>query len=138
MKKVFIILGICSVIAACGGNSKTGSTDSAATASQQPAADSSATKTATEPSASSPEPGAKLIAASDCLTCHKVDTKVIGPAYKDVAAKYPATEANIDTLANKVIKGGKGHWGDIPMAAHPALSVADAKTMVTYILSLKK
>ncbi len=55
-----------------------------------------------------------------------------------MAAKYPATEANIDTLANKVIKGGKGHWGDIPMAAHPALSQDDAKQMVKFVLSLKK
>jgi cytochrome c len=64
--------------------------------------------------------------------------KVIGPSFNDIAAKYPSNEANIDTLANKVIKGGKGNWGDVPMTAHPALALADAKTIVTYILSLKK
>jgi cytochrome c len=143
MKKVFIILSICSVITACGGNSKTGSADSAAAANQtakqqESSADTNANKIGTESSGASTDPGAKLIAASDCNTCHKVDVKVIGPAFKDVAAKYPATEANIDTLANKVIKGGKGHWGDIPMAAHPALSQNDAKQMVKFVLSLKK
>ncbi|HEY4326898.1 MAG TPA: c-type cytochrome [Mucilaginibacter sp.] len=142
MKKVFIILGICSVLAACGGNTKSGSADSTAAANQtakeqQSDADTNANKIGTE-SVASTDPGAKLIAASDCNTCHKVDIKVIGPAFKDVAAKYPATEANIDTLANKVIRGGKGNWGDVPMAAHPAISVDDAKQMVKFVLSLKK
>ena len=142
MKKIILVLAVCSVIAACGGNSKSGSADSTTAANQtakqqEPNADTNANKTGTESTAAL-SPGAKLISSNDCLTCHKIDTKVIGPAYKDVAAKYPATEANIDTLANKVIKGGKGNWGDVPMAAHPSLSVADAKTMVTYILSLKK
>ena len=131
MKKVFLVLCISVAISACGGSSKSGSTDSTAATS----ADSVA---AAPRSVDATTPGGKLIAASDCLTCHKIDTKVIGPAYKDVAAKYPATEANIDTLANKVIKGGKGNWGDIQMAAHPQISQNDAKEMVKYILSLKK
>jgi len=130
MKKVFLVLSVCAVISACGGSSNSGSTDSIATTTPL------ATTTAATIDASTP--GGKLITANDCSTCHKVDTKVIGPAFLDVAAKYPSTEANIDTLANKVIKGGKGNWGDIPMAAHPNLSLADAKTIVTYILSLKK
>ncbi len=135
MKKVFIVLCISAVISACGGSSKSGSTDSTTATSATPGADSA---TAAPKSIDATTPGGKLIAASDCLTCHKIDTKVIGPAYKDVAAKYPATEANIDTLANKVIKGGKGNWGDIQMAAHPQISENDAKEMVKYILSLKK
>ena len=76
--------------------------------------------------------GEKLITANDCLTCHKNDQKIVGPAYQDVAAKYPATDANIEMLANKVIKGGSGNWGTIPMTAHPQLAVADAKEMVKY------
>jgi cytochrome c len=135
MKKVFIILGICSVLAACGGNSKSGSADTTATTSATPAA---TTTPAAPRDIDTTNAGGKLIAKSDCLTCHKIDTKVIGPPYADVAAKYPATGANIDTLANKVIKGGKGNWGDVPMAAHPSISVGDAKEMVKYILSLKK
>jgi len=143
MKKVFVVLCISAVITACGGNSKTGSADSTAAANQtakqsESSTDTNANKTGTETSGAVTPPGAKLLAGSDCLTCHKVDIKVIGPAYQDVAAKYPATEANIDTLANKVIKGGSGQWGTVPMTAHPAISQNDAKEMVKYILSLKK
>lgn len=144
MKKVFIVLAISAVITACGGNSKTGTSDSTAAANQTAAsaqsnADTNANKTGTETSGpSATAPGAKLMASYDCNTCHKVDQKVIGPAFQDVAAKYPATEANIDTLANKVIRGGKGNWGEIPMSPHPTLAVADAQQMVKYILSLKK
>jgi cytochrome c len=133
MKKVFVVLCVSAVLAACGGSSKSGNADSTATTGGS--ADSAASASA---AANSSAPGAKLIAASDCNTCHKIDTKVIGPAFQDVANKYPATDASIDTLANKVIKGGKGNWGDIPMAAHPTLALADAKEMVKYILSLKK
>jgi len=133
MKKVFVVLCVSAVLAACGGSSKSGSADSTATTGGS--ADSAASASAATASSA---PGAKLIAANDCNTCHKIDTKVIGPAFQDVANKYPATDANIDTLANKVVKGGKGNWGDIPMAAHPTLALADAKEMVKYILSLKK
>jgi len=142
MKKVFVVLCISAVISACGGNSKSGSSDSTNAANQtakqsESSADTNANKTGTETSGTT-SPGAKLLAANDCLTCHKVDIKVIGPAYQDVAAKYPATEANIDTLANKVMKGGSGNWGTVPMAPHPTISQNDAKEMVKYILSLKK
>lgn len=82
------------------------------------------------------EEGKALIAASDCLTCHKEDAKLIGPAYKDVAAKY--TEADIDKLADKIVNGGSGVWGDVPMAAHAGMDKENAKKMVKYILSLKK
>ena len=133
MKKVFVVLCVSAVLAACGGSSKSGSADSTATTGGS--ADSAASASAATASSA---PGAKLIAANDCNTCHKIDTNVIGPAFQDVANKYPATDANIDTLANKVVKGGKGNWGDIPMAAHPTLALADAKEMVKYILSLKK
>jgi cytochrome c len=144
MKKVFAILMISAAITACGGGSKSGGgADSTAAAdqtakAQQPNADTSATKTGTDNNSGELAPGAKLMAAADCNTCHKADVKVVGPALKDIAAKYPPTDANINTLADKVIKGGKGNWGDIPMAAHPALSVKDAKEMVKYVLSLHK
>lgn len=83
------------------------------------------------------EAGKNLIAKSDCLACHQLKTKVVGPAYSAVAAKYPATDANIDKLADKIIKGGAGAWGQIPMSPHPQIAEADAKKMVKYILSLK-
>ena len=143
MKKVFIVLGISVVLSACGGSAKKGSADSSAASNQtakeqESSADTNANKIGTEDSGAAMAPGAKLMAAADCNTCHKKDTKVVGPALVDIAAKYPPTESNIDTLANKVIKGGSGHWGTIPMAPHPALAVNDAKEMVKFILSLKK
>ena len=83
-------------------------------------------------------PGEALIKKSDCLACHNVSQKIVGPAYKNVAAKYAATEENIELLADKIINGGSGVWGAIPMSPHPSISKADAKEMVKYILSLKK
>lgn len=82
------------------------------------------------------EEGKVLLSKSDCLACHKVDTKVVGPAYADVAKKYPYSATNVDLLSTKIINGGSGTWGAVPMAAHPALAAADVKKMVTYILSL--
>ena len=82
--------------------------------------------------------GLALIAGSDCLTCHKTSEKLIGPAYKDVAAKYEATESNIKMLAGKVISGGSGVWGAIPMTPHPQVKEEDAIAMVKYIMLLKK
>jgi len=144
MKKVFAVLFICAVISACGGSTKSGggadtgkAADQTAKA-QEPNVDTSANKTGATGNSGELVPGAKLMAGLDCNTCHKADVKVVGPALKDIAAKYPPTQANIDTLANKVIHGGSGHWGDIPMAPHPTLAVNDAKEMVKYILSLKK
>jgi cytochrome c len=146
MKKVFAIVLLSAVIASCGGSgSKKSGADSASASNQtataaQPNADTNATKIGTESGGATAAiaPGAKLMAASDCNTCHKVDVKVIGPALQDVAAKYPPTASNIETLTNKVIAGGKGNWGDIAMAAHPTLPKADVTEMVKYILSLKK
>jgi len=82
--------------------------------------------------------GAKLVAASDCFTCHKVDEKMIGPSFSQIAAKYHFNEGNVDNLAGKIISGGKGLWGDVPMTAHPGLAANDAAEMVRYILSLRK
>lgn len=82
--------------------------------------------------------GLALVAKSDCFTCHKLRDASTGPAYGAVAAKYENTEANVEMLAGKVIAGGQGVWGQIPMAPHPQLSKDDAKTMVKYILLLKE
>ena len=83
------------------------------------------------------EKGKTLIGKSDCLACHKIDQKLVGPAYQDVAKKYEANSKNITYLANKIIKGGAGAWGDVPMSPHPTLSQSDAKEMAQYILSLR-
>jgi cytochrome c len=82
--------------------------------------------------------GKNLIAKSDCLACHQDNAKLVGPAYVDVAKKYEPTDANIAKLADKIIKGGAGVWGQIPMSPHPTVSNADAREMVKYILSLNK
>jgi cytochrome c len=121
-------------------------TESPATAAATPATTAKAATTpapvATEKvaKAEAPKagPGEALIKGSDCLACHNAKVKIVGPAYVDVAAKYPATAANIDKLADKIIAGGAGSWGDVPMSPHPAISKGDAKEMVKYILSLKK
>ena len=106
----------------------TTTTDAAATPAATPAA---------EPIAAAGKDGKALIEGSDCRTCHKDDAKLIGPAYKDVAKKYESNEKNIKLLGEKVLKGGQGVWGEIPMAGHPNLSLEDAEAMVKYILTIK-
>jgi cytochrome c len=82
--------------------------------------------------------GLNLVAKSDCFTCHKLREKLIGPSYGDVANKYPNTPETIDTLSKRIILGSQGIWGTVPMAAHPAITKADAEKMVKYILLLKE
>lgn len=80
--------------------------------------------------------GKMLISQNDCLTCHREDTTLVGPSYSAVAEKYAAQSNVPDTLAQKIIKGGSGNWGEAVMTPHPNLSEADAKLMVAYIMSL--
>jgi cytochrome c len=82
--------------------------------------------------------GKTLIEGSDCRTCHKDDTKLIGPSYQDVAKKYANNAENVKLLAGKIIKGGQGVWGEIPMSPHPNVTEDDAAAMVEYILSMNK
>jgi cytochrome c len=79
----------------------------------------------------------ELAQKKNCLACHAVDKKVLGPAYKDVAAKYAGQADAVDKLAAKVMKGGTGVWGNIPMPANPQVNEAEAKQLVTWILTLK-
>lgn len=82
--------------------------------------------------------GEVLIAYSDCSTCHKKDKRSVGPAFRDIAKRYPVQQVYIDMLAQRVISGGSGSWGRAVMSAHPKVSPEDAKIMVSYILSLKE
>lgn len=82
--------------------------------------------------------GLALINQNDCPSCHMVERKIVGPSYADVAAKYETTDANVELLANRVIEGSVGEWGEIPMPAHPNLSKEDAQQMVKYVLLLKR
>jgi cytochrome c len=121
----------------CGGGGKTAEGTSEATASTEaaPVEVSLEDKYKDDPVYIK---GLEKVKGSDCTGCHQVDRKLIGPAYADVAAKYENTEANVAMLAKKVIAGGVGVWGEIPMAAHPNLTEEDATDMVRYILLLKK
>jgi len=134
LKKMLALSFIATACFACGNNNTTSSADSAdkkATPAAAPAA--------TEDLSKNPvyQKGLELIGKNDCLTCHKVDETSTGPAYRDVANKYTNDDTTISTLAGKIIKGGTGNWGQVPMTAHPALSEDDAKSLVKYILLLK-
>jgi cytochrome c len=80
--------------------------------------------------------GEALVKASDCKTCHHPTNKIIGPPHTEVAQKYEFTAANVSMLAEKIIKGGQGVWGQIPMTPHPDITVSDAEKMARYVLSL--
>ncbi|MEY4751700.1 MAG: hypothetical protein RIQ60_3914 [Pseudomonadota bacterium] len=80
---------------------------------------------------------ADLAQKKNCLACHAVDKKVVGPAYKEVAAKYASDKGAAAKLTEKVMKGGVGAWGQIPMPANPQVTEAEAKTLVAWILSQK-
>ena len=124
---------VSAVLVACGGGEKTETTESKpiSNATQEEAAPKEETPVVAK------KDGKALIEASDCRTCHKDDQKLIGPAYKEVAKKYESNSTNISMLADKVMKGGQGVWGEIPMAGHPNLSKEDAEAMVEYILTIK-
>lgn len=112
------------LIVACGGSGSSTEADNSTVSENKAASDNFAA-------------GKELIVKSDCLGCHKEQEKLVGPAYVDVAKKYAATADNVTLLAGKIIAGGKGVWGEIPMTPHPQIAEADAETMVKYILSLK-
>jgi cytochrome c len=78
-----------------------------------------------------------LMEKSDCYSCHSVDTKLIGPSFSEISKKYMNNKASIQLLADKIINGGSGVWGEVPMQAHSQMSKEDATEMVNFILSLK-
>lgn len=80
---------------------------------------------------------ADLAKAKNCMACHAAATKLVGPAYKDVAAKYAGQKDAENKLVAKVLKGGSGAWGAVPMPANPQVSEAEAHTLVKWILATK-
>lgn len=80
---------------------------------------------------------ADLAKAKNCMACHAIGNKVVGPAYKDVAAKYAGQKDAENKLAQKVLKGGSGIWGAVPMPANPQVTEAEAHTLAKWILTLK-
>jgi cytochrome c len=134
MKKSILLALFATAILSCGEKKKETKEDSfdptaiETTSEQTPAED--------KPVAAEFKKGADLIAASDCLACHKIADKLVGPTYKEVAAKYTSDDEAL--LVQKIIEGGTGTWGQVPMTPHPAVTKEDAAEMVKYILSLKE
>lgn len=119
MNKYLIALSLAAACAACG----------------EGAGGSDAKKDVTQ----SPEyiAGKTLVENSGCVTCHKVAEQSTGPSFQAIAAKYPNNVETYELLSNKIIKGGSGNWGSIPMTPHPNISNEHAVTMVKYILAAK-
>jgi cytochrome c len=113
-----------------GGEAKSAETKDTASSTATPAATAAADK------------GLELIGSNDCTACHSIHKGQgpnTGPAYEDVAAKYShAADTTVNRIIKKIITGGNGVWGSNMMTPHPALKEDDVRTMVTYILSLKK
>jgi cytochrome c len=78
-----------------------------------------------------------LATSKNCMSCHAVDRKILGPSFKEVAAKYKDNKGAADMLATKIIKGGSGVWGAVPMPANNQVSEADAKKLAAWVLSAK-
>lgn len=120
-------------LVACSGESGNNETQDNAETSQmqQPAEEQEETL--------SPElaKGKKLMEMSTCPTCHLIEDKIVGPSYQDVAERYAEeNDTTITYLAGKVIQGGKGNWGEVPMTPNPQVSQEEAESMVEFILSL--
>ncbi|MCH6233548.1 c-type cytochrome [Cognataquiflexum rubidum] len=81
--------------------------------------------------------GEVLVAYSDCYDCHKEDNRAKGPAFRDIAKRYPANQIYVEHLGRQVIRGSRGSWGYPVMSPHPQVKKEDAEAMVTFILSLR-
>ena len=129
MKKYLMICGIAAVVVACNKKEANPNMDSNVML-EEPVVK------VVDSAAAGKHEGLALIEGADCLTCHKDDVRVVGPSYQEVADKY--TDGDLDMLADKIIEGGKGNWGEIPMTPHAGISKENAKKMVEYIMTLKK
>jgi len=78
-----------------------------------------------------------LATSKNCMACHAVDKKLVGPAYKEVAAKYASDKGAVDKLAAKILKGGSGVWGAVPMPANAQVNEAEAKKLAAWVLTAK-
>ena len=77
-----------------------------------------------------------LATAKNCMACHAVDKKLVGPSYKDVSAKYKGQKDAVDRLAVTIVKGSSGVWGPVPMPANAQVSEAEAKKLAAWVMSL--
>lgn len=125
MKKI-LALAIVFLLTSCGGKKE-------ATVKEEYASDDNKPKVSVDDQIVE---GETLVKGSDCKTCHHPTNKIIGPSHTDVAKKYEFTEANVKLLAGKIINGGQGVWGEIPMTAHVDITQVNAEKMARYVLSL--
>lgn len=79
----------------------------------------------------------QLATAKNCMACHAVATKLVGPSYKDVAAKYAGQKDAVDKLAAKIVKGGSGVWGPVPMPANAQVNADEAKKLAAWVMTQK-
>lgn len=127
MKKTAFMVAVLAVLVACGG----GGEKKEETKKEETPATNDIT---TNPDY---QKGVEIVSQSDCFTCHKIDEKNIGPAWRDVAKKYAGQDTAVRYLAHKIINGGSGVWGQVPMAAHPTFTQEQAETVARYVLLLK-
>jgi len=132
LKKYFVSAALIALVAACGGGDSTGTDKDTTSATTTPAT----TDVSENPDYKA---GLALIGQNDCLTCHKVTERAIGPSYVEVAQKYAGVDTAIAYLSHKIIRGGNDNVWNMPgtMTPHPSLSQADAEQMAKYILLLK-
>jgi len=122
MKKTFIMIATMGLLSACGGGGASEEKPKVVDITEDP----------------DYKKGVEIVSNSDCFTCHKIDEKNIGPAWRDVANKYAGQDTAVKYLAAKIIAGGSGVWGQVPMAAHPTFTQEEAETVAKYVLLLKK
>jgi cytochrome c len=121
MKKTVFMIMVVALLASCGGGGKTEEKPKVVDITEDPVY----------------QKGVEIVAASDCKTCHMIDEKNVGPAWRDVANKYADSANAVAYLSHKIINGGSGVWGQVPMAAHPTMPQEDAEALAKYVLLLK-
>lgn len=134
MKKAILMFAVLGVLASCGGDDKDKKGTSNSTSTEQK------TETTSNDLSNNPDyqKGLAIVGKSDCMTCHLIDSKNIGPAWRDVANKYAGQDTAIKYLAKKIIEGGSGVWGTVPMAPHPTFTQEEAEAVAKYVLLLNK
>ena len=133
MKKTFVLIATLGILSACGGDDKDKKGTATATSTEQK------TETTGDKLQDNPiyQKALVIIGNSDCRTCHLIDEANVGPAWRAVANKYADSANAIEYLSHKIINGGSGKWGQVPMAPHPNMSQEDAETLAKYVLLLR-
>lgn len=129
MNKLIMIFGIAVILIGCTKEEKKATPESSLLVEKSEIK-------ITDPSVLYENEGLMLIEKINCISCHKTEGKLVGPSFQEIADRY--TTADINILATKIIEGGKGNWGEVPMSPHSGMSRENAVKMVEYIITLKK